>query len=108
MNLETLDYAGKRLALNASRVQAQVWATDHTPRWHATMHLGGDGPLAFLDTTNRGCTRCSRWRIRAVRTVHRPGDGPDSLSGSCTRERLLVAAPAQVESQPTVTDHPPS
>jgi site-specific DNA recombinase len=86
MNLGTLDYAGKRLALNASRVQVRVWATDHTPRWHATMHLGGDGPLAFLDTTSQGCTRCSRWRSRAARAIHRPGAGPESPSGSCTPE----------------------
>jgi site-specific DNA recombinase len=97
MNLETLDYAGKRLALNASRVQVQVWATDHTPRWQATMHLGGDAPMSFMDTTNRGCTRCSRWRSRAARAAHRPGDGRESPSGSSRLESTAVLLSLQDE-----------
>jgi site-specific DNA recombinase len=107
-NLETLDYAGKRLALNASRVQVQVWAKDHTPRWHATMHLGGEAPFSFLNTTIQDCTKCSRWRGRAVRAVHRPEDGPESPSDSYTPGRLFGPAPSQVVSQPTATDRPRS
>ena len=61
-NLDTLDYAGKRLALNAIHVQVRVWATDHTPRWEATMQVGGDAAVIFMDTTSRESTRCSRRR----------------------------------------------
>jgi site-specific DNA recombinase len=61
-NLDTLDYSGKRLALNACQVQVRVWATVQSPRWQATMQLGSAIPMTFVDTTSRGCTRCSRWR----------------------------------------------
>jgi hypothetical protein len=103
-NLETLDYAGKRLALNASQVQVRVWATDHAPRWEATMHLGGDAAMSFLDTTSRGCTRCSLWRSHVERAVHPPGDGRANPSGSCTPERPLAAAPGSNGSRRTAAD----
>jgi site-specific DNA recombinase len=40
-NLETLDYQGKRDLLYALNVQVKVWATDHTPRFEATMQPEG-------------------------------------------------------------------
>lgn len=54
LNLDGFDsgYAEKRLALSACRVRVQVWATDHSPRWQATMHLG-DGPETVFCENNR-------------------------------------------------------
>jgi hypothetical protein len=36
-NLDGLDYQGKRDLLAAFKVRVKVWATDHTPRFEATM-----------------------------------------------------------------------
>jgi site-specific DNA recombinase len=40
-NLDTLDYQGKRDLLYAFNVKVKVWATDHTPRFEATMQPEG-------------------------------------------------------------------
>jgi site-specific DNA recombinase len=58
-NLDDLDYAGKRLAIEACRVQVKVWAKDRTPRWEATMRLGGDTPIALVDTTAHNRIECT-------------------------------------------------
>ena len=50
-NLDDLDYAGRRLAMEACRVRVEVFASDHSPRWQAFMQLGGSAPLLFADTT---------------------------------------------------------
>jgi site-specific DNA recombinase len=44
-NLDTLDYQGKRDLLYAFNVKVKVWATDHTPRFEATMQP--EGVLVF-------------------------------------------------------------
>jgi site-specific DNA recombinase len=44
-NLDTLDYQGKRDLLYAFNVQVKVWATDHSPRFEATMQP--EGVLVF-------------------------------------------------------------
>jgi site-specific DNA recombinase len=59
-NLADADYQTKRLALSACRVLVCVWATDHTPRWQATMQLGQGAAFDIVATTGRCCTRCSR------------------------------------------------
>jgi site-specific DNA recombinase len=50
------DYGKKRFALAACKVQVRVWASDHDPRWHATMHLGDGAPIEIADTTSRCCS----------------------------------------------------
>jgi hypothetical protein len=45
VNLDTLDYQGKRDLLYAFNVKVKVWATDHTPRFEATMQP--DGVLVY-------------------------------------------------------------
>lgn len=65
-NLDDLDYAGRRLALEACQVRVEVFGTDHTPRWQASMQLSGAAPLLFADTTFPGCIRCFRSRSRGA------------------------------------------
>lgn len=58
-NLEDIeaDYARKRFALNACGFRVRVWATDHSPRWHATIRLGDGAPIEIADTTTGACVR---------------------------------------------------
>ncbi len=70
-NLSLLDYAGRRLALEALGVQVRVWATNHDPRYEIRMELDaapsingprsaacGDHDGAHVDGyTRRGCAR---------------------------------------------------
>jgi hypothetical protein len=44
-NLDTLDYQGKRDLLYAFNVKVKIWATDHSPRFEATMQP--EGVLVF-------------------------------------------------------------
>jgi site-specific DNA recombinase len=46
-NVETLDYDGKRLALDALGVQVRLWEKTHEPRYEITMHLD---PSASMQT----------------------------------------------------------
>jgi site-specific DNA recombinase len=57
-NLDTLDYQGKRDLLYAFNVKVKVWATDHTPRFEATMQ-----PKGIL------YGRSSLWRRRRPRAI---------------------------------------
>lgn len=54
-NLAEFDYAQRRLALTECQVAVTVWATDHAPRWQATMQLGGAAPIAFMTTCSAAC-----------------------------------------------------
>jgi site-specific DNA recombinase len=57
-NLDTLDYRGKRDLLYAFNVKVRIWATDHTPRFEATMQ-----PEGILYGTS------SPWRRRPRRAI---------------------------------------
>ena len=72
-NLQQLTYDQKRLALRALNVEANVWATDHDPRFTVTLQLDGlvrdaasdprldddvdPAEVRVDDCTRRGCAR---------------------------------------------------
>jgi site-specific DNA recombinase len=49
VNLDTLDYSQKRLALEALGATVRVWSTEHTPRWDISLRPD------FLTTTIGAC-----------------------------------------------------
>ena len=94
-NVDGLDYAGRRLALDALRVQARVWGVERTPRYEiaASIPLGS----AIVSEALR-----TQYRSRSARVaLDRRGDGGVSArdeTGLTTREegaellRLLQSA----------------
>jgi site-specific DNA recombinase len=56
--LPTLDYAGRRRALETLRVEVRLWRKDVTPRWVATARIPLETPIVF-DSTCDGCGTCA-------------------------------------------------
>jgi site-specific DNA recombinase len=56
-NLDMLDYAGKRLALEALGIEAHVYAIGHTPRYEITARIALDGSI--VSTASRSRSTCA-------------------------------------------------
>jgi hypothetical protein len=115
-NLDTMSYAEKRHLLMALDVEAQLYRTDHSPRWEITADFDGivdrtafsscsGGPIGKL-TPLLPCTQLPRLRNATAGTTYgatgsdllaatwaiRP-EGP-MLRGSSSSNRLSLSAPS--------------